>query len=166
MAYSAPRTWVAGELVTAAYMNQEVRDNLNAQFPTAAVAWSSYTPTLTQSGAVTKTVTYAKYIQIGKTVIVQVFLDVTGTGTGANVVLVGLPVTAAQNGVKPQEVGTGTVYDLSAVLAYKGQAILQSSTTVQFRASGTSSGVLGSTDFTAALASGDQISFTAMYEAA
>lgn len=30
MAWSAPRTWSAGELVTAAYMNQDVRDNENA----------------------------------------------------------------------------------------------------------------------------------------
>ena len=28
MAWSAPRTWVVGELVTAAFMNQEIRDNI------------------------------------------------------------------------------------------------------------------------------------------
>jgi len=28
MAWSSPRTWTAGELVTAAFLNQEIRDNL------------------------------------------------------------------------------------------------------------------------------------------
>lgn len=35
MAWSVPRTWTTGELVTAAIMNQHVRDNLNVLNPTA-----------------------------------------------------------------------------------------------------------------------------------
>jgi len=45
MAYSSPRTWVTGEVVTAAHMNQEVRDNLNALFPNEEVS-DSWSPTL------------------------------------------------------------------------------------------------------------------------
>ena len=41
----APRTWVVGEVVTAALMNQEIRDQFNSAF----AAWSSYTPTWTAS---------------------------------------------------------------------------------------------------------------------
>lgn len=33
MAWTSPRTWVAGETVTAAIMNTHVRDNLTALFP-------------------------------------------------------------------------------------------------------------------------------------
>lgn len=35
MAYTAPRTWVAGELVTAAQLNTHLRDNLNAVIDSA-----------------------------------------------------------------------------------------------------------------------------------
>lgn len=37
MAWSAPRTWVAGETLTAALLNQELRDNLNAAFPVGSL---------------------------------------------------------------------------------------------------------------------------------
>lgn len=131
-----------------------------------AGAWLSYTPTLTQSVTVTKTVNYAKYMQVGKLVVVQVFLSVTGAGTAANAILVGLPVTAAQTGAAPQEVGTGAVLDSSLGQVWKGQAILHSTTDVWFRASGSSTNVLGTGDMTAALASGDQVSMTVTYEAA
>lgn len=64
--------------------------------PAAAIAaWTSYTPTLTQGGAVTKTVTYAKYLQFGKMVTVTVNLLSTGVGTAGQNVVVGLPITAA-----------------------------------------------------------------------
>jgi microcystin-dependent protein len=37
MAWTTPRTWVAGETLTAALMNQQVRDNWNAAFPTGSL---------------------------------------------------------------------------------------------------------------------------------
>ena len=37
MAWSAPRTWVASETLTAALLNQELRDNLNAAFPVGSL---------------------------------------------------------------------------------------------------------------------------------
>jgi hypothetical protein len=73
----------SGQILTAATMNS------------IGAAWESYTPTLTQSSTVTKTVTYAKYTQINKLCIVNVRLDVTGAGTAANSVVVGLPLTSA-----------------------------------------------------------------------
>jgi hypothetical protein len=39
MAWTAPRTWVAGEIVTAAYMNTHVRDNL-----LTLSTWAAWTP--------------------------------------------------------------------------------------------------------------------------
>lgn len=165
MAYSAPRTWVTGELVTAAYMNQEVRDNLNAQFPLAAVAWSSYTPTLTQSVTVTATVTYAKYMQIGKIINVNVLLTVTGAGTLGADIFVTLPVTAAASFSNLTAVGAGRVFDTSASLNYVGTAV--SNTTARIGiVPNAGNGYLGSTSFTAALAAGDTVSFCATYEAA
>lgn len=46
MAWTAPRTWVAAETVTAALMNQHVRDNLKA----LGDSWVSYTPAWTSTG--------------------------------------------------------------------------------------------------------------------
>jgi hypothetical protein len=128
-------------------------------------AWTAYTPTLTQSAAVTKTVTYAKYVRIGKTVCFSLYLDVTGTGTAANEVVVGLPVTAATSaGV---HVGSGMIFDASAGIVYNGNAFLASATAVKLwpSADGTAAG-LGSRAFTAALGNADQIRITGIYEAA
>ena len=41
MAWTAPRTWVAAEVVTAALMNAHLRDNLKA----IGDPWTAYTPT-------------------------------------------------------------------------------------------------------------------------
>lgn len=66
----------------------------NAKLSTAAGevggAWKTWTPTWTNA---TGTTAYAKYMQVGKTVIFKARLNVTGAFTGT--VSVSLPVTAA-----------------------------------------------------------------------
>lgn len=37
MAWTAPVTWVAGQVLTAANLNQQLRDNLNAAFPVGSI---------------------------------------------------------------------------------------------------------------------------------
>lgn len=131
----------------------------------SADAWTAWTPTLTQSGAVTKTVNYAHFVQLGKLVIAQCDLTVTGTGTGANNVIVGLPVTAV--GAVQRTIGMGYVYDSSATLIYTATIEFSSTSTAAFRAtSSTVNGFLGASTFTAALAVGDLVSVSVMYEAA
>jgi hypothetical protein len=132
----------------------------------AADAWTSYTPTLTQAATVTKTVTYAKYVQIGKTVIGSVFLTVTGAGTAANAVKLGLPVTAAT--ATSLVIGPGYIFDTSAGFLYTAIGTLASTTDVQFLSlvNGAASQVLGSASFTAALAVGDLVLLNFSYEAA
>jgi hypothetical protein len=59
-------------------------------------AWTTWTPTLTQSGPVSHTVTYAKYLQLGHLVFVGAVLTCTGAGTLNEYVVVGnLPVAMA-----------------------------------------------------------------------
>lgn len=165
MAYVTPNTWVTNDLITAAKLNQDLRDNVEFLHDSYA-AWTSFTPSLTQSGAVTKTVTYAKYIQFGKTVHAQVYLSVTGSGTGANPVVVGLPVTAAHGSVV-RAYGSGIIFDSSATSYYAGIPVpLSTSTVALIPANGAIGNYLGSADFTAALASGDQVSYSVTYEAA
>lgn len=93
MAWTTPRTWTDGELVTAALLNAHIRDNLTA----LAYSSGTYTPTyqgLTTGGTTTYTVQQGTYRRIGDLVIAQI--EVTwsnATGTGA--AIVSLPVAAA-----------------------------------------------------------------------
>ena len=47
MAWTTPRTWISGEMATAALMNVHVRDNLNFLFSTLDYSAGTWTPTLT-----------------------------------------------------------------------------------------------------------------------
>lgn len=128
-------------------------------------AWSTYTPTLTQSGAVTKTVTYARYQRIGRMVTAEFLLSITGTGTAANAVSIGLPFTAAQ--AANMAAGSGYIFDTSAGVTFGGIAMLATTSTVVLQpTSADAAGALGVSVFAAALASGDSVSGSITYEAA
>jgi hypothetical protein len=162
MAWTTPRTWVTGELVTAALLNAHIKDNLNAAFPVAVDAWTSYTPTLAQgaTGNISKTVTYAKYMKVGRMVTVNILLAVTGTGTASNFVSVSLPFTAAQAG----NLIAGAGWISASSVNYTGAAAINSTTTAAIIDDGGGS-FLGSSGFTAALASGNTVSLSLTYEA-
>ena len=128
-------------------------------------AWTTWTPAITQSGAVTATVTSAVYGRWGRMIVGHIRLSVTGTGTSSNSVTVSLPVTAARTGIT---IGSGGVYDVSAVLNYTGNVSINTTTTFVFEphGGGVSPNPLGQAVFTAALASGDIVQAFFMYEAA
>lgn len=137
--------------------------DINAFLMGEGGAWTTFTPTLVQSGAVTKTVTYASYARFGRLIVGNMLLTCTGAGTAANAVTIGLPV-AASSGVT-QAVGAGTLFDTSATLNYVGTAQLTSTTTMAIIANAQAN-YLGVSSFTAALASGDTIGVSFMYQAA
>jgi hypothetical protein len=93
----------SGQVLTAATLN------------TIGAAWVDYTPTLTQSATVTKTINHARYCQIQKTVIVQIFMTATSAGTAGQIVTVGLPFTAKNTSAF---IGSGFIYDASANFMY------------------------------------------------
>lgn len=124
-------------------------------------AGTSWTPTVTQSGSVTVTVTNAVYWRLGRLVLATARLDVTGSGTGANGVVVSLPVTAAASN---RICGTGMILDSSASTFYSGMALQQSTTTCAIIPHNATSS-LGAAAFTAGLASGDVIYVNLSYEA-
>lgn len=97
MAYSTLATVVTGTPISSTTFGNVVKDNFDAAFPLGVDAWTSYTPTLTQSGALTKTVTYAKYQRIGRTIHLMVNLTITSAGTAGNAIVIGLPVAAASS---------------------------------------------------------------------
>jgi hypothetical protein len=127
-------------------------------------AWTSWTPTVTQSGSVTVTNTRSRYARYGRTIHFTLNLAVTGSGTGSNDVSVSLPATAASSG---ELIGTGYIYDSSAVAGYKGISYLASTTAVKILPNNNNgAGAMGNSEFTAGLASGDQIVINGTYEAA
>ncbi|MDG9717394.1 hypothetical protein [Streptomyces sp. DH24] len=94
----APRTWVVGEVVSAATMNQEIRDQFNSMF----AAWTAYTPAWTASssnpslGNATLT---GRYMKIGRTVLCHINLTTGSTTTyGTGNYSFSLPAQAANAG--------------------------------------------------------------------
>jgi hypothetical protein len=166
LAASPPSSPVEGQLIAVTDTNA-VRVYTGSAFSALVVpaygALTSYTPTLTQSGAVTCTVTAATYIRVGRTIIGTVKLDVTGTGTAANTVTVSLPVTART--ISSEAIGSFAIRDSSASLWYAGTAVGFSTTSVAGVVNGVAN-PLGSSSFTAALASGDIVTVQFQYEAA
>ena len=129
-------------------------------------AWTTWTPTVTQSVSVTVTVASARFARYGRTIIFRTALTVTGSGTASNAVSMSLPATSAASGfVIP---GGGLIFDTTASLNYPGLTYLSSTTAVGLVPSATNAnGVLGAVGgFTAGLAAGDLIQISGVYEAA
>lgn len=131
-----------------------------------STVFASYTPTLTQSGAVTKTVDTARYCENGKLVTVWVRLSITGSGTAANALVAGLPVTAAASNLT---IGHGLFFDSSLGDQWMVRVAQASTTTVVFTAAtdaGDGGSIGANTPMALAVASGDILSFFVTYEAA
>ena len=97
MAWTAPRTWVAAEVVTAAIMNTHVRDNLLA----LGDVWTSYTPTWTSTGtapAIGNGTQVGGYINPGKLVVFRAKITMGSTTTfGTGNYRIALPVAVGTN---------------------------------------------------------------------
>ena len=127
-------------------------------------ALTSWTPAVVQSGSVTVTVTYARYMRVGRMVQGWFSLSCTGSGTGSNPVTISTPVTAATSGIV---VGTGVIFDATATTHYTGNLFLGSTSVFDIRQpSSATDNRLGNTGFTAALASSDLINGSFQFEAA
>lgn len=158
----ADHTFAVGESLTAS--------NVNTYLAHTGGAWNTWTPAVVQSGSVTSTVASAAYIRVGRFIYCEAVLNITGAGTGTNSITVSLPVTgAARYGSSSYAAGTGFVIDTSATSQYAAIMQINSTTTAYFApATGTAvNGALGaSSPMTAALANGDFLKFSLMYEAA
>ena len=172
MAWSAPRTWATSEVVTAAHMNQEVRDNLNAGFPDA-ITPNDWNPTLggTSSDATVQSNVGLEYVIAG----VQfcwVAWEIATPGSGTYTVT--LPSEANSGLYASTTAGTGTRIggwhsrDLSPAWMVEGSVLLRTSTTAHFNGSsliGSVGGVLSPTN-PRTLGEGDTVNFYAVYPVA
>lgn len=127
--------------------------------------WADWTPTVTQSGSVTVTVTYARYFTAGKLVVLQAKLGVTGTGTTNNAIVIsGIPTAiqpASSGGLSV--VGTIDIQD-TGTAQYVGALIAVGANDLRGLADGLGNYIGITPNF--ALANTDIISFQAAYERA
>lgn len=164
----------ARELLTPEYLPEELEayliDRVAQDFPLmsagniAGLSGSTYTPTLTQSGTVAKTVNAARYIRLGRLVHLWLYLTPTAAGTGNNSITVSLPITAATAALSVM-VGTGVVVD-TGTAAYPAHWYLKTATTIAAQRVDTGGTSDIGVDPNFALASGDVIKAVATYEAA
>ena len=127
--------------------------------------WVDWTPAVTQSGAVTVTVTEAKYCVIGKVCHVYANLAITGTGSAGSVISCSLPVACAASATHSPGVAAGMYYD-NPTRDYPLVVRVTSATTVAFATvSADGNGWLGITPSFAA-ANTDELSFSATYRVA
>lgn len=136
--------------------------------------WTTYTPTVVQSGTATTTATDVKYMRAGRHIWYRGIITVAAAGTaaGGNKITVTLPVTANASIPADTHIGIGFIYNSvntgASVGDYPGIVRLDSSTTFHFvRADVTGAGThLGVSGFTEALNANDIISFHLTFEAA
>lgn len=148
-----------------ALVNTEQINELSAFFLTRD-PWRTWTPTVTQSGSVTVTVTYARYVVLAQTVIVQARLAVTGSGTGGNdIVIAGIPAAIApanyDAGSGVAVVGTAVVLD-NGTGFYQGALVAVGANDLRIQCHGETDRLGTGPSF--ALASGDAISFQGCWE--
>lgn len=120
-------------------------------------AAATYTPTLTQSGTVTKTVNVANYTKIGRRVTGEVHVTATGAGGGAADIVVGLPDTSVYSGSPSIVIGSGMVFDASASTFFSGVLIANTTTTAIISVHNSLDQMGSSPSFT--LANNDQITY-------
>lgn len=125
--------------------------------------WTTWTPTITQSGSVTFTLGFARYTIVGSFVSLEAIMNITGTGTTSNPISIGgmpaslRPINTAGT---LHVVGVMNVVDTSAGLHFIGALMYAGSNS--FQAIRDNTGVFVGSTF--GLASGDSIGISAHYE--
>lgn len=158
MSWTAPRTWVAGETVTAALVNTHLRD----QFKEIGDAWTSYAPTWTGTGFSigNGTITGARVLA-GKLCIGQIIATIgTTTTVGTGAYSWGLPATVA---TVEMPIGVLSILDSSAVSLRQRNVYANTTTTC---ASNDEGGTFVSGTAPFALASNDTIKIRFAYQVA
>ena len=166
MAYAIPGTVASGEVATAAAWNVITNDVIDHELYVSPLraAWVSYTPTLAQgaSSNISKTVNYAKYLLVGKTIWIVIRVATTAAGTSGSPITLSLPsgVTASASDTV---VGAG-FYGRSGSTQYVGSTFLQTTTTMSMiTVPNTTGGRIGQ-DPAFAVASGDGFNLSACFE--
>ena len=137
-------------------------DQLNTEFIGKLGAWTSYVPAWTQSVPITKSITYARYLKVGRLVIAQGVLVATSAGTANNPITVTLQIPAVQTLIP-----VGHIWWVASGIYYDSPAVLGTTTSFVgvIRATGLNLGQT-STGWDNQVASGDTYAFAVQYESA
>lgn len=132
--------------------------------------FTSWTPAVYQpsGAAIAATVYRGSYTQIGKWCTTEMHVGISGTGTAGQLIEMSLPQPASGIGGQVLN-GKAWLYDDSGNLFYYPAAIILASPTRIRFASATlinNGGVLGSSDFTQAISTGDVLSVAVTYQVA
>lgn len=129
MSWTTPRTWVAGEVVTAAMLNAQVRDNL---FMFGSPEHVGFVPAIT---GVTTSAQLVRYQLVGKRLQYDFAITLSAAPTGT--VTLSLPFAAVTSLGTGLTAARGTVVGLRQTVGQKfGAAVLLSSTTIGFVSDG------------------------------
>lgn len=162
MTWTTPRTWVAGEPLTAAQLNEQVRDNLSV-FAPMMTAWSAYTPTLGGGWVLGNGSLAGAYFQIGKLVFFNILYQVGSTDTKSGVLSFLLPTPAKS--VFSMPVGVAFLADDSSSARASRTAASVGGNTIRIRG-GTSTADDVSATVPWTWATNDTIEVNGNYEAA
>jgi hypothetical protein len=164
---TTPRTWVAGEVVTAAEMNTEVRDAVTG----IQAAWATYTPALTASGSNptlgTGSSVNGSYNQIGKTIIgeADIIFGTAGFAAGTGVYEISMPVAPISGSTGTGIIaGSGVFFDASGTTFSVFQLRWQTSSTCRMIYHGGGTGLSATAPVVPAI--NDRIHCIFMYQAA
>lgn len=146
-----PFPFTAGQVLTAAQLNG------------IGEAWTSYTPTITQGAAITKTITYAKWARVNKIVVVEANIALTSAGTASNALTLTLPIAPATSGIFSM-IGSAMFYKASTTLPYILAAVYDSGS-LKFWHETAGGNFFGAVP-AVTVANGDNISFQLIYEVA
>lgn len=172
MAWTTPATWIAGEVLTAAQLNTQVRDNLREIGQTAGVAaaWTDFTPTLSGGWALGNSTYTARYIRTGRKIEFYAKISIGSSATKGTTLTAALPV-ASQGDFSAVPGGLTASFADTGTAGYSGFVIASSTTAVTL-----GSGFLVATDriqignitstFPFTWVTGDEIRYGGVYEAA
>ena len=124
---------------------------------------TEYDPTITQSGAVTHTVTFSEYRNVFGYVFWSAVIVLTAAGTGNNAITLSLPVNCAAAAVGGT-FGIGDVVDTSTA-EYPVRCVIATSSTLVFRRVDTAATSNVGVDPNFALANTDVLHFSLGYPA-
>lgn len=158
---TTPRTWVAGEVVTAVELNAEVRDALTG----LQAAWTTYTPTTVNLTLGNGTLA-GRYRQIGKTIDYQAMFTLGSTSAVGTAPTISLPVTALALRTGQH---SGNAFDTSASVDYLLVPVMTSTSVVTVKTlPGTAGNNLATIGAATPMtwATGDILTVVGRYEAA
>lgn len=174
-AWTAPRTWVAGNTLTAAQLNTDVRDN-TLHIYEAFQAWTSFTPAFGGSGSpgIGNGTLICNYMQFNKLVIARyVILGGSTTNLSSDRLTLTLPVTARNVHTTDVRipVGVGHITDAGVtsytIMPIMDQAVDTGNDRIFFAYGATTLGNVTDTNpIAGGFAASDTLSATIWYEAA